>query len=103
MDWSVIGFSRNKEFFERALAAGLGHAYIFTGPEMIGKRTFALELAAKANRHSERPIDPDLLFLDRTHSESGRTIGIDEVKNVRSFLSLTPQSGRYKFVIIDDE
>ena len=44
----TFGFEKNKQLFERLMASGaLGCAYLFSGQEMIGKRTFALELASR--------------------------------------------------------
>ena len=43
--WQVLGFANQKNFFERSIAENnLAHAYLFTGQEMVGKRTFALDL-----------------------------------------------------------
>ncbi len=99
MTWQTLGFDLNKKFFERGLQnGGLSHAYLFTGQEMIGKKTFALELAKMAN---ELPEDfannPDLLFIQEKEN-----ISIDQARKLKSFLSLKPYSGRYKVAIIDD-
>ncbi len=47
MSWArVKGHEPLIRSFERAVARGrLGHAYLFTGPEGVGKRLFAIELA----------------------------------------------------------
>lgn len=99
MTWTVAGFEKNKRYFEKLLAEqALAHAYLFTGQEMIGKRTFALDLARIANGFlGDSAHDPDRLILDR-----GRGMGIDEVRTLRRFLSLRPYVGRYRLVIIDE-
>lgn len=101
MPWETIGFEKIKKFFEKSLKeSSLNHAYIFSGQEMIGKKTFALELAGLQNNSAS--INPNLLFIDTNSSESGQSIAIDEIRKIKNFLSLSSHSGGYKFVIIDD-
>src|SRR5262249_14848600 len=43
---SLYGHDRNWRAFEQAVGAGrLAHGYLFRGPEGVGKRLFAVELA----------------------------------------------------------
>ena len=110
-----MGFDKIKNFFEKTLNNGqLSHAYIFSGQEMIGKRTFTLELTNLINRAdphthgmnvgaSPDPVfQPDCLFVDSGVSESGQTITIEEIRRVKNFVSLSPYAGPYKFVVIND-
>ena len=101
-----MGFEKNKEFFETAVKnEGLGHAYLFTGQEMIGKRTFALELANQLTGHQTNDSllsNPDILFINSDGSESGQTIAIEEARRIKNFVSLSSGGGQYKFVVIDD-
>lgn len=99
MNWQTVGFEKNKSFFEKAVANGsLSHAYLFSGPEMIGKRTFAFELAGlNCGVH-----ELDIIRLDPGSSESGKTISIAEIRRVKNFLVLSPFSSKYKFAIIND-
>lgn len=94
-----MGFDKNKKYFERMLAEQtLAHAYLFTGQAMIGKKTFALDLAEMVNGFPGHfANDPDLLILDRE-----RGMGIDEVRTLKRFLSLRPYAGKYRAVIIDE-
>ncbi|TSC91918.1 MAG: DNA polymerase III subunit delta' [Parcubacteria group bacterium Licking1014_17] len=104
--WRTLGFDREKEFFERAMKNGdVKHAYLFTGQDMIGKRTFALELVDKlvgAGTKNEATSQFDILFIDSSSSESGQTITIDAVKEIKNRLSMTAYSGGYKCCIIND-
>ncbi len=104
MEWRTLGFNKIKTFFERMAKNGqLGHAYLFSGQEMIGKRTFALELANLVNNTvAKGAINPDLLFIDSASSESGRTIAIEEIRGIKNFVSLSPYIGPYKLVVIND-
>lgn len=103
--WQTIGFEENKAFFENLINGdSISHAYLFTGEEMIGRKTFALELARLVNqREAGRiDIDPDVLVIDPSLSQSGQTIGIDEIRKAKMFASTGPLSGKRKFSIIDD-
>jgi DNA polymerase-3 subunit delta' len=113
--WQTIGFGKIRSFFEKAAKSGqLSHAYIFSGQEMIGKKTFAIELTGLVNRGAEAAVNPvtdadvrfgvnpDLLLIDSGGSESGQTIAIDDIRRVKNFVSLSPYIGPYKIVVIDD-
>ncbi|HFD79414.1 MAG TPA: DNA polymerase III subunit delta' [Gammaproteobacteria bacterium] len=100
----------------RAIRQGrLPHALLFAGPEGIGKRRLADELAAallcetpdgrghacghctacgwlKAGSH------PDL--LDLQPEESGKAIKVDQVRQVCTELAMTSHGGRYKVAIV---
>ncbi len=104
MEWQTLGFDKIKNLFEKTSENGrLSHAYIFSGQEMIGKRTFALELVDFVNRADPNPVfQPDCLFVDSGVSESGQTITIEEIRRVKNFVSLSPYAGPYKFVVIND-
>ncbi|HLA18184.1 MAG TPA: DNA polymerase III subunit delta' [Dehalococcoidia bacterium] len=50
MTWDVVGQDRAVAALERALAAGRpAHAYLFVGPERVGKHALALRLAQALN------------------------------------------------------
>lgn len=104
MNWQTLGFEKIKVFFETAIMNNsLAHAYIFSGQEMIGKKTFALELAALLGlkNHDGMP-SPNLLVIDPSDSESGQSIAIDEIRKIKNFVSLSPYSGSRQLVIIND-
>ncbi|MEK7583264.1 MAG: AAA family ATPase [Patescibacteria group bacterium] len=62
-------------------------SYLFAGPEMIGKKTYALELAHDIADAS------DIVLVDSPL--------IDAIRDVKQFLSLTPFAGTAKIAIID--
>ncbi len=104
MTWKTIGFENLKSFFEKMANADLfNHAYLFSGPAMIGKKTFALEIVSRSFMNQNLTgHNPDLIYLDPADSENEQSIGITEIRKVKSFLSLSPLVGKYKFVIIND-
>ncbi|MDP3954448.1 MAG: AAA family ATPase [bacterium] len=102
MNWKTIGFNRLKKYFTKALKGDLSaNSFLFYGQEMIGKRTFAMELAGISGDY-QKQINQDVMLVDSSSSESGQSISIDEVRKIKQFLSLRPMGGEHKFVIIDD-
>lgn len=88
------------------LTGALSHAYIFAGTEGIGKASMAKEfikLIIKADDIISTRIDEgdflDLLYISK---EEKSEIGIDSIRKLGEFMSLTPHECEYKFVIIDE-
>ncbi|MDP3731323.1 MAG: hypothetical protein Q8R34_02410 [bacterium] len=101
MAWQTFGFENIKKYFERAVGEdSTEHSYLFSGQEMIGKKTFALELASHIQgspvNRAALYMDPDLLML------GNEGVSIDDIRNLKSFLGFKPYSSRYKIVIVDD-
>ncbi len=118
--WNTIGHEKNKKYFETVLKTGsstllttgssspitvnaLSHAYIFSGPAMIGKKMFAQDLYRLVNKKEEiRDSDFDFKLIRPRLAEDETKIYIEDIREIKSFLSLRPNIGPYKFVIIDD-
>jgi len=101
---SIKGHKEAREFLSRILEEGrIGHAYLFTGREGIGKRLVALEFAIKilGEQKKERVLKgthPDLYFME---PEKG-LITIDKVREAQEWLSLSPMEGDSKVLLVDD-
>ncbi|MGE5392874.1 MAG: AAA family ATPase [Candidatus Saccharibacteria bacterium] len=107
---TVVGHEKQREFLARSAASGrLAHAYIFSGPDGVGKKAVALELAAmllceKRNgcgecgqcRTAAAGSNPDLIVLDGSDS-----IKIEQVRELVYKLSLKSYAGGNKIAIID--
>lgn len=107
----VIGHERQKDILRRALhGARLAHAYLFAGPEGVGKRLMALAVARalfclEGNGCGECPAcrklahcnHPDLHVLE----PDGNSIKIEQVRAIQRDLSLRPVEGRRKVCLIE--
>src|SRR3990167_8493241 len=109
MTWKTIGHNNNKEYFENVIKQGvLSHAYLFCGPEGIGKKMFAYDLFRMINQR-EPEGDPDFKLLtprleedDLPAGRHGTKIYIEDVRDLKLYLTFKPYFGPYKFVIIND-
>ncbi len=117
--WQAIGQTRAVSLLKHSLEAGtLSHAYLFLGPQHVGKMTLALNLAQALNCQSE---DKPCLECDSckkiaagTHSDvqviglvqdeednEAKLIHTDQIKDVLHAASLPPFEGNQKVFIID--
>lgn len=119
----ILGHERNIRYLERILKRGtLAHAYLFYGPEAVGKKTVALAVAASLLcaatsrrlggcgacpdcRGVAALAHPDLVLLapDRLLVEESnrREIGIKNTRELERLLALAPWGGRWKVAIFD--
>jgi len=108
---SIIGHERQKNILRRALKnKRVAHAYLFEGPDGVGKRLVALALARALLCQTRqgcgdcapcRKVDhnnhPDIHLLDA----EGATIKIDQVRALQQQLALRPLEGEYRICLID--
>ncbi len=106
----ILGHDRQKDILRRVLTSGrLAHAYLFTGPEGVGKRLMALALV-RAIFCSEggcgdcvscRKVDhfnhPDLHLLE----PDGNAIKIEQVRTVQREFSYRPLEGSRKVCLVE--
>jgi DNA polymerase-3 subunit delta' len=127
--WGIIGQERAVAALERGLAEGrIAHAYLFVGPERVGKGTLALRLAQALNcegasAHGE-PVEPcgeckpcrriagglhaDVQTVtpgaatDEDGEEAAQKgIHVSQIREVERMAALKPFEGRSRVVIID--
>ncbi len=112
----IIGHARQLSLLRESLRHGnLAPAYLFTGPEGVGKRTAALEFGRAALCRSlpedgcgrcrsclqiERGGHPDFVLV--AVEEGKRLLKKEQVTDMQRFLSLTPAWGDRKFALVDD-
>ncbi len=117
--WQVIGQTRAVSLLQHSLEAGtLAHAYLFVGPEHVGKMTLAINLAQALNcEAAERPClecpscrkiaagghaDVQVIGLARNEDEAeAKLIHIEQIKEIQHSANLPPFEGRRKVFIIE--
>ncbi len=63
-NWETFGHNQVKRILDLQLTSGrFAHAYLFLGPESVGKKMLALELAKKILGVSQLNNHPDFSLL----------------------------------------
>lgn len=100
-----IGNQKAIALLDKIFIKGIrSNAYIFTGPEGVGKFTAALDFAKKLA--GNKKINPDLIIIEpETEEKKGvikkLDIKIEKIRELQHQLSLSPE-GRYKVAVIND-
>lgn len=91
----LIGHQKQIKLLEKSAESNrLAHAYLFSGPEKVGKKTVALEFASHLHCSF-----PDLILVE-PELES-KEIKIGQIRDLIWKLSLKPYSAPLKVAIID--
>ncbi len=118
---SILGQSRPKKILTNALqSSSVAHAYLFYGPESVGKKKLAIALAKALNckeadpldacdecepcRKIERGIHPDFFYLEpvkSTPTSREAVIKIEVIRELQKKLAYLPYEGKTKVVVID--
>ncbi len=97
----VIGQEHVTTTLKNALKNGkISHAYLLTGPRGVGKTSVARILAHEVNGFKYDENAPSHLDIIEIDAASNRRI--DEIRDVRDKVHMTPSSGKYKVYIIDE-
>ncbi len=96
----IVGQEHITRTLERALKEGrLSHAYLFTGPKGVGKTSIARILAHEINK---LPYTDETTHLDIIEIDAASNRRIDEIRDLREKVHITPTSAQYKVYIIDE-
>jgi len=103
----IIGHGHQRELLGKISRGGLPHhAFLFFGPEGVGKRLVALEFVATLlGFPGEDPSrKQDFLPIAPVSKKDGgkRSISVDTVREAGRFLSRFPAEARRRVVLIDD-
>ena len=116
MSWDIHGHEWAADLLEKHIANGkLRHAYMFSGPGGVGRRTLALRLAQAVNcpqpptpgqpcgtcktcTQIERMQYPDLTIVQS--EEDSSVLKVDQVRALQHFLSLAPFEGNYRVALL---
>jgi DNA polymerase III subunit delta' len=119
--WPLIGQERAVTWLEQSLKQGrVSHAYLFLGPQHVGKTSLAVCLAQALNckspdspcgqctscrriaagKHSDIQIIK--LLKDTKDGKDAQEISIEQIKDLQQHASLPPYEGSYKVFIITE-
>lgn len=114
--FSILGQNKALRLLARARTSGrLAHAYLFTGPDGVGKSSLARELAmALLCRHAKADAagcglcpsclqmqsgnHPDFLMIE----PDGQGIKIDSIRQMKQALGFPPLTGTYRVVLLKE-
>lgn len=106
---NVIGHNKILDYFDKVVQNNnLSHAYIFSGPEHLGKKLVAEVISAKVLgvEINKLTTHPDYLLVEQEINlktdKLKKNIDVDQIRDVRTFLTQTGFLGGYKIVIIDN-
>lgn len=103
----IIGNEKTIKLLERIATVGkIANAYLFLGPENVGKFSTAM-VFAKNILVADEKINADLIVIAPEVEETKgilkkMDIKIETIRDLQHKLSLTAVGGRYKVVIIDE-
>ncbi|NTW27056.1 MAG: AAA family ATPase [Candidatus Moranbacteria bacterium] len=112
-----IGNKKAVDVLQKSIKnAALNHAYLFSGPERVGKFTLAKMFALSAIAGAQLSLDVelenkdallDLIIVEpeivtKNGISKQRDISIESVRDAKQSLSLYPYHGKYKILIIND-
>jgi DNA polymerase-3 subunit delta' len=110
----ILGREKVTADFKKLVSSGsLGHAYLFYGPAMVGKRTFATAFARFLEKGVfEPPADGEVLqdskMIDLAFAKQmdpdkkGDSIGIDAAREIKNFLWQKPNMSPRRTLILDE-
>lgn len=122
----LIGHERQIAYLDAVLKNDrLAHAYLFYGPEAVGKLAVARSLAVALHcsrgssslgdacqecascRAIAKDSHPYVVLLDTVHTlvsekEKRKDIPIDDIRELKRVFSLAPEMGRWRIAIVND-
>lgn len=96
----LIGHEKHIQYFNRLLKRGaLAHAYLFHGPEHVGKFSFAKYIAGL--------LGGEEIILDTEHTlvskkETRKDIPVEDIRELKRICSFSVPSGTHRIVIINE-
>jgi len=112
---AILGQTKALTLLSRALTSSrLAHAYLFAGPDGVGKTTVALDLAAILLCHDPLADHPCgtcpgcLKFQSGNHPDflrirpDGAAIKIDQIRELKKALNFAPFESRLRIVLLEE-
>lgn len=118
MDWQIFGHGWAVDLLNKQLSNGqLHHAYLFSGPDGIGRRTLALRFAQAINcdnknesgnpcgecricRQTMEMKQTDLSIVEC--AEGSNSIKVEQIRELQHLLSLTPFEAQFRIALLLD-
>jgi DNA polymerase-3 subunit delta' len=118
MSWDVVGHAWAVEMLRLQMQRGsLHHAYLFSGPEGVGRRSLAMAFAqallcesppspgdacgeCRACRQVPQQAYPDLHVV--AHPEDKQGLAVDQIRELQRQLSLAPLAGLRRVAVLLD-
>jgi DNA polymerase III subunit delta' len=103
----IVGHEKIQNFLEKSIKKNaVSQAYIFSGPESVGKFSLALEFAQKLTG-SNAKINSDIIIMkpdaiDKRGITKIEDIKMEKIRDLQHQLSMTSHAGKCKVAIIDD-
>ncbi len=115
MESQILGHEWANKLLQQHIAAGeTRHAYLFSGPPGVGRRTLALRFAQALNclqppepgapcgacrpcLQIARQQQPDLTIVQ---GEDGGVLKVEQVRDLQRSLSLSPYEARYRVALL---
>ena len=96
----ILGQEHVTNVLSKSLAKGMvAHAYLLTGPRGVGKTSIARILAHEIN---QLPYDDTSNHLDIIEIDAASNNGVEDVRELRSKVQVTPVAAKRKVYIIDE-
>src|SRR5512135_2176402 len=114
-NWNILGHEWAVDLLRQQVAQDCArHAYLFSGPPGVGRRTLALRFAQALNcmqppapgeacgecrncREIEKRQHPDLIIVE-AESEGG-TLKVEQVREARRSLALQPYQSKFEVAL----
>lgn len=107
---NIIGHEHIRNHLQKALDAdACAHAYIFAGPQHVGKTVVLEWFISQVLGETVSTIDltkkrnqayPDFHYIER--EEGKKDIGIDQIREMTNALKLSSFSNNYKIAVVQD-
>ena len=104
----IIGHSRVLGFLKKSVEKKrIAHAYLFTGPAHLGKRTVALEfIKMLVGQEMDKAVHPDILIIkpevvEKEDVKKESAISISQAREVQHQMNMFPYRADYKIALID--
>ena len=116
MAWDILGHDWAAQMLQQHITGGqMRHAYLFSGPTGVGRRTLALRFAQAVNcsqppasgipcgecrtcKQIERMQQPDLIIVQS--EEKGEALKVDQVRDLQRLLTLAPYESAYRVALL---